>query len=84
MTTPNDAGRDFGTSDCSSAFTYDEIVALVKRKKAFWLKRLHQVDSDSCDDFIALSAYVAACDFIVQDIAVLSMDKQKRRMASNG
>lgn len=54
MTTPNDAGRDFGSSGCSSAFSYDEIVALVKRKKAFWLKRLHQVDSDSLNDFQAL------------------------------
>jgi hypothetical protein len=80
MTKPNDAGRDFGTSDCSSDFTYDEIVALVKRKKAFWLKRLHQVDSDSREDFVALSAYVAACDFIVQEVAAMAIDKQRKRL----
>jgi hypothetical protein len=80
MTTPNDADRDFGSSDCSSAFTYDEIVALVKRKKAFWLKRLHQVDSDSREDFVALSAYVAACDFIVQEVAAMAINKQRKRL----
>jgi hypothetical protein len=76
-----DTNEHLGSSDCSSAFTYDEIVALVKRKKAFWLKRLHQVDSDSREDFVALSAYVAACDFIVQDIAVKAMEKQRARRA---
>jgi hypothetical protein len=69
-----------GSSDCSSAFTYDEIVALVKRKKAFWLKRLHQVDSDSREDFVALSAYVAACDFIVQEVAAMAIEKQRKRL----
>ena len=69
-----------GSSDCSSAFSYDEIVALVKRKKALWLKRLHQVDSDSRDDFQALSGYVAACDYIIQDFAAMAMDKQKERL----
>jgi hypothetical protein len=61
--------------------TYDEIVTLVKEKRAFWLKRLHQVDSDSREDFVALSAYVAACDFITQDIAVKALEKQRARRA---
>ena len=81
MTKPKDTAEDFDASDCSSAFTYDEIVSLVKRKKAFWLKRLRKVDSDSRDDFVALCAYVAACDFIVQDIAVKAMEKQRARRA---
>jgi hypothetical protein len=28
MTTPNDAGRDFGTSDCSSAMTLEDAVRI--------------------------------------------------------
>jgi hypothetical protein len=80
MTKPKDTTEAFDASDCSSAFTYDEIVALVKRKKAFWLKRLHQVDSDSREDFVALSAYVAACDFIVQEVAAMAIDKQRKRL----
>jgi hypothetical protein len=80
MDSQKDATEHSGSSDCSSAFTYDEILALVKRKKALWLKRLHQVDSDSRDDFQALSGYVAACDFIIQDFAAMAMDKQKERL----
>lgn len=79
MTKPKDAAEDFDAFDCSSAFTYDEVVSLVKRKKALWLKRLHQVDSDSRDDFQALSGYVAACNFIIQDLAAMASDKRKER-----
>ena len=79
MSTEKRAVEYFGSSDCSSAFTYDEIVALVKCKKTFWLKRLHQLDSDSRDDFQALSGYVAACDYIIQELALMAMDKRKKR-----
>ena len=65
-------------------FSYDEIIALVKRKKALWLKRLHQVDSDSRDDFQALSGYVAACDFIIQDFAAKATDKRRQRLFMDG
>lgn len=59
-------------------FSYDEIIALIKRKKAFWLKRLHRCDSDSRDDLQALSGYVAACDYIIQDFASSAIDKRKQ------
>ena len=78
MHKPKTDGRDFDASHCSSAFAYDEVVSLVKRKKALWLKRLHQVDSDSRDDFQALSGYVAACDYIIQDLAASAIDKRKQ------
>jgi hypothetical protein len=84
MTKPETADEGFDSSVCSSAFTYDEVVSLVKRKKALWLKRLHQVDSDSRDDFQALSGYVAACNFIIRDLAAIASDKQKKRLANNG
>jgi hypothetical protein len=80
MTKPKDTTKDFDAFDCSSAFTYDEIIAIVKRKKALWLKRLHQVDSDSPNDFHALSGYVAACNFIIQDIAAKAIEKQRKRL----
>ena len=67
--------------DCSTIFTYDEIIALVKRKKSLWLKKLHQVDSDAPNDFHALSGYVAACNFIIQDIATKAIEKQRKRLA---
>ena len=74
-----DTNEHLGSSVGSSVFTYDEIVALVKRKKALWLKRLHQVDSDSRDDFQALSGYVAACDYIIQDFAAMAIRRRRAK-----
>ena len=74
-----DSNEHLGSFVGSSDFTYDEIVALVKRKKALWLKRLHQVDSDSRDDFQALSGYVAACDHIIQDFAAMAIRRRRAR-----
>jgi hypothetical protein len=81
MTKRKDTTEDFDAFDCSSAFTYDEVVALIKRKKTFWLNRLHRVDSDSRDDFQALSGYVAACDYIIQGLAALAISKRNPSIA---
>jgi hypothetical protein len=35
MTTPNDAGRDFGTSDCSSALSPEEQVSVYRIARNF-------------------------------------------------
>jgi len=77
MTTPNDAGRDFGTSDCSSAFTYDEIIALIRRKQKFFESKWGRADSESADMFMGMHA---ACGFIIADFAALALDKQKKRL----
>jgi hypothetical protein len=81
MTTPNDAGRDFGTSDCSSAFTYDEIIALIRRKQKFWQDKAAK--ARTVEDSHSLHVFAAACDFIIQDFAASAADKQSKRLRSN-
>jgi len=46
MTTPNDAGRDFGTSDCSSAACEMKIMdAEIAAKKDAWRKTAKRLQS---------------------------------------
>ncbi len=77
MTKPNDADRDFGSSDCSSAFTYDEIIALIRRKQKFFESKWGRADSDAADMFMGMHA---ACGFLIADFAALALDKQKERL----
>lgn len=77
MTTPNDADRDFGTSDCSSAFTYDEVTALIRRKQKFFEEKWKRADGESADMFMGMHA---ACGFLIADFAAAALDKQKKRL----
>jgi len=79
MSTVSNEG--LGPSRCSSEFfTYDEVVACIRRKKAIFLKKLHRLDSDSLDELRVMSAYIYACDFMVQEFAKLSIEKQSERL----
>ncbi len=66
-----------GSSDCSSDFTYDEIIALIRRKQKFFESKWGQADSESADMFMGMHA---ACGFLIADFAALALDKQKNRL----
>ena len=81
MTKPKDVTEDFGEFDCSSAFTYDEIIALIRRKQDFFESKWGRADSESADMFMGMHA---ACGFLIADFAALAADKQKKRLAQKG
>jgi hypothetical protein len=77
MTKKKDADSDFGSSDCSSAFTYDEIIDILRSKQQFFEAKWKRADSDSADMFMGMSA---ACGFLISDFASRASDKQKKRL----
>lgn len=80
MSKKETAGRDFDASHCSSAFTYDEIIELIRRKQKFFESKWGRADSDAADMFMGMHA---ACGFLIADFAALALDKQKKRLANN-
>ena len=69
-----DTNENLGSSDCSSAFTYDEIVALIRRKQKFFESKWGRADSDAANLFMGMHA---ACGFLIADFAAAALDKQK-------
>ena len=72
-----DSNEHLGSSDGSSAFTYDEIVALIRRKQKFFESKWGRADSDAADMFMGMHA---ACGFLIADFAAAALDKQKERL----
>lgn len=63
-------------------FTYDEVVECVRKKKAFWSDKAEKVFH--VEDSHKLYTLAAACDFIIQDIASLALEKQAERLNLGG
>lgn len=81
MNKRNEPLRDFDASHCSSAFTYDEVIALIRRKQKFFESKWGRADSDAADMFMGMHA---ACGFLIADFAALAAEKQKKRLAEKG
>jgi hypothetical protein len=77
MNKPNEPLRDFDASHCSSAFTYDEIIQLIRRKQKFFESKWKRADGESADMLMGMHA---ACGFIIADFAAAALDKQKERL----
>jgi hypothetical protein len=78
MTKPNDADECSRACGCSSAFTYDEVMACIRRKKKFWQDKAAK--AKTVEDSHSLHVFAAACDFIIQDLAALAIDNQQKRL----
>jgi hypothetical protein len=74
MSEPNDTTGNSVASLCSSAFTYDEIIGLIRRKQKFWNAKASK--AQTVEDIDTLHVYSMACEFIIQAIA---LEKHQRR-----
>jgi cobalamin biosynthesis Co2+ chelatase CbiK len=81
MTKPNRTAEDFDAFDCSSAFTYDEIIDILRDKQQYFEAKWKRANSDSADMLMGMSA---ACGFLISDFASRASDKQKKRLAQKG
>ncbi len=72
-----DTNEHLGSSDCSSAFTYDEIIALIRSKQKFFETKWGRADSNTADMFMGMHA---ACGFLIADFAAMALDKQRKRL----
>ena len=72
-----DTNEHLGSSDCSSVFTYDEIVELIRRKQKFFEEKWKRADSESADMLMGMHA---ACGFLIADFAAAALDNQKKRL----
>ena len=81
MTKPKHAAEDFDAFDCSSAFTYDEIVACIRQKQNFFEDRWKRANSETEDMFMGMHA---ACGFFIAEFAALASEKQKKRLTEKG
>jgi len=61
-----------------SNFTYDEVVDLIRKKQKFWQHKAAK--AKTVDDSHSLHVFAAACDFIIQDLALMALDKQRKRL----
>jgi hypothetical protein len=76
-----DTNEHLGSSDCSSAFTYDEIIDILRSKQQYFEAKWKRANSDSADMLMGMSA---ACGFLISDFASRASDKQKKRLAQKG
>jgi hypothetical protein len=75
------AAEDFDAFDCSSAFTYDEIVACIRQKQNFFEDRWKRANSETEDMFMGMHA---ACGFFIAEFAALASEKQRKRLTEKG
>ena len=77
MTKPNHADEGLNPINCSSAFTYDEVVAIIRRKQKFFEDKWKRANSETEDMFMGMHA---ACGFFIAEFAAAALDKQKERL----
>lgn len=62
-------------------FTYDEVVACIRKKKKFWQAK--SAKQENLEDSKVLDFFAVACDFIIEDLAEMALkklsDERKKR-----